>query len=562
MVFMRKTAYIIDGYIDEPACLGVPPYISPYTRTVAGLLSLEEYETGYLTIDQIRKDPGLLKGPAESDIVVMIAGVTVPGTYLGGTPATSTEIQQIGSLLTRPVTCIGGPVQFGYSHGGGTPARKMALSGFDTILTGNPATALHHMLAGGDPAGELNYHLLDPWSVAGAGIIRKHPSYPRVMCELETARGCSHAITGGCSFCTEPLYGKPVYRGIQAIAEEVSALYREGARHFRLGRQPDLLVYQSLSGEFPKPVPEKIEELFSTIRYAAPDLCTLHIDNINPGTIARHPDAARAALKAIVHGHTAGDVAAFGMESADPAVIRANNLKATSDQVMDAIRIVNEVGGARRDGIPELLPGLNFIAGLAGETADTYQLNQQFLKRLLASGLFVRRVNIRQVMPFYGTPAYETNTLSRYDRHFRSFKEWVRTHFDRPMLQKVFPLGTVLCDVWIEKEATKTDPAFGRQMGSYPILVGIPAVIPSTISGDVVVTGYGMRSLTGFFTPIPINELPTRALPHLPAIGKKRLSTILSKRPFHSLADLEEVIGKTEINHHYIFTSPEVPSPS
>jgi radical SAM superfamily enzyme with C-terminal helix-hairpin-helix motif len=35
---MSGTAFILDGYVDEPACLGVPPYISPYIRTVAGAL--------------------------------------------------------------------------------------------------------------------------------------------------------------------------------------------------------------------------------------------------------------------------------------------------------------------------------------------------------------------------------------------------------------------------------------------------------------------------------------------------------------------------------------------
>ncbi len=71
-----------------------------------------------------------------------------------------------------------------------------------------------------------------------------------------------------------------------------------------------------------------------------------------PGTIARNPDAAREALGGvIVRYHTAGgDVAAFGMETADPAVVAANNLKADAAMVMDAIRIVNEVGGVSGTG--------------------------------------------------------------------------------------------------------------------------------------------------------------------------------------------------------------------
>ena len=147
-----------------------------------------------------------------------------------------------------------------------------------------------------------------------------------------------------------------------------SGLYRAGARHFRIGRQPDLLSYQARGGEFPVPQVDILRHLFSGIREAAPGLDTLHIDNINPGTIARHPEESREALGVIVRYHTPGDIAAFGMETADPVVISENNLKAGPDEVMEAIRIVNEVGAQRNCGIPELLPGLNFVSGLKGET--------------------------------------------------------------------------------------------------------------------------------------------------------------------------------------------------
>ena len=70
------------------------------------------------------------------------------------------------------------------------------------------------------------------------------------------------------------------------------------------------------------------------------------------------------------------------METADPEVVAANNLKAQADDVFRAIQIVNEEGGTRRDNVPELLPGLNFVCGLAGETEKTYDLNEQFLLRV------------------------------------------------------------------------------------------------------------------------------------------------------------------------------------
>jgi radical SAM superfamily enzyme with C-terminal helix-hairpin-helix motif len=542
---MPAEAYILDGYVDEPACLGVPPYVSPYIRTVAGALIGHKYTVRYLTIDQLRKDPHLINKLDHANLLVMIAGVTVPGKYLGGTPATLNEIQQVGHMLRGPKKLIGGPIGFGYAPEGGQRAIKQVISGFDVLLKDEPAIALDNYLEGNEPVGALDYSRTDPWSVTGSGIIEQHPDYPYVMCELETARGCPHGASGGCSFCTEPFYGMPKYRTIESIKNEVASLYAHGARHFRVGRQPDILAYGAGAGEFPAPRPDLLETLFSSIRSAAPDLKTLHIDNTNPATIARHEEESREALRAIIRHHTSGDVAAFGMETADPEVVVANNLKAHAEEVFRAIRIVNEEGGMRRDNVPELLPGLNFVCGLAGETARTYDLNEQFLVRVRDAGLSVRRVNIRQVMPFEGTAAYTNNTLGKFVHRFRLFKEFVRQKIDLPMLQRVYPLGTVLHDVLIEVSG---DLSFGRQMGSYPILVGIPVRLTLRSSIDAVVVDWGMRSVTALPVPIEINSLPAPAIKWLPGIGKKKVAAVLVKRPFKNLEAYRNVVGSSRID--------------
>ena len=542
---MTRTAFILDGYVDEPACLGVPPYVSPYIRTVAGALASRGYSVRYLTIDQLRKDPLRAGDLNKAELLVVIAGVTVPGKYLGGTPATLTEIQQVGHMVKGPQKLIGGPIGFGYAGEGGQKAVRQVISGFNALLSGEPAVALDNYLDGNEPEGVLDYARTDLWSIGGSSIVAQHPYFPYVMCELETARGCSHGATGGCSFCTEPLYGMPRYRAIAAVAGEVAALHDHGARHFRVGRQPDILAYGAGPGEYPAPEPEKLEALFSAIRTSAPELRTLHIDNTNPQTIARHEDAAREALRAIIRHHTPGDVAAFGMETADPAVVRANNLKALPDEVFSAIRIVNEEGGKRRDNVPELLPGINFVCGLAGETEETYNLNEQFLTRVLKAGLSVRRVNIRQVMPFEGTPAYTNNTLGKHERRFRQFKEYVRNRIDLPMLQRVFPIGTVLRDVRIEVPGGLS---FGRQPGSYPILVGIPLPLAEQTVMDAVVVDWGMRSVTALPVPIAINILPASAIKWLPGIGKKKVAAVIAKRPFADLAAYRKVAGNSPVD--------------
>jgi radical SAM superfamily enzyme with C-terminal helix-hairpin-helix motif len=547
---MTSDAYILDGYVDEPACFGVPPYISPYVRSVAGVLTERGYGVRYCTIDQLRRDPSRFTALGGAAVVVMIAGVTVPGKYLGGTPPSLAEIRQVGAALRRPTTLLGGPVTFGFGEAGGKAAVSGAVGGFDAVLQGEIAAALDSYLGGGAPEGVLSYPAIDRWSVAGSGIISQHPSFPHVMCEMETARGCSRAVAGGCSFCTEPLYGMPRYRSMEGIHAEIAALARAGARHFRLGRQPDILTYGAGPGEFPAPRPAVIEDLFAGIREAAPGLKTLHIDNINPGTLARHEGAGRESLEAIVRHHTPGDVGAFGMETADPAVIEANNLKASPDEVMRAIGIMNEVGGSRRRGIPELLPGLNFVLGLAGETAETYDRNEAFLREVLERDLLVRRVNIRQLMPFEGTPAFEDNTLGEQKARFRVFKERVRQTFDLPMLRRVFPAGTVLADVVIEEEGALS---FGRQMGSYPILAGIPLRLPAGRVIDAVVVDHGMRSVTALPVPVEINALPPAALRWIPGVGKKKAAAIAAKRPFLSPEEFRRVAGETPLDGMYLF---------
>ncbi len=536
----NSRAVLVDGYVDEPACLGVPPYIAPEVRQLAGVLIERGYELRYLTIDQLRADSGLLAVLDGADLVVVHAGSTVPGKYLAGRPATLSELRQLGRQLRRPTTAIGGPILFGYASGGGERALAEGLDGYDLLLAGHPAAALEAALGGDEPRGSYDYAATDRFAVAGAAVLPQHPSFPHVIAELETARGCARQAIGGCSFCTEPFYGPPRYRSTSAVGEEVAALSARGARHFRLGRQPDLLAYGAAPGADPAPDPDRIRALFAAVRAGAPELLTLHIDNVNPGTIARHEEPARAALQAIVDAHTPGDVAAFGMETADPAVIAANNLKASPDEVFRAIEIVNEVGGIRRDGIPELLPGLNFVLGLAGETPATYDRNLVFLERVLAAGLLVRRINIRQVMPFPGTPAHDENTLGRYDREFRTFKEAVRNGIDLPMLRRVFPIGTVVRHAVVEQSGPLS---LARPLGSYPILLGLPLPLPVGSVLDAVVIDHGHRSVTALPAPIPINTLPFTALRWLPGVGKKRAATIGVGRPFRSLAAWHRAVG-------------------
>jgi hypothetical protein len=80
-----QSMLILDFYVDEPACFGVPPYLSPYARYAAGALvsaGIPQEKIEYLTVDDWRAQGKELKNDPE--LVILIGGATVPGKYLGG----------------------------------------------------------------------------------------------------------------------------------------------------------------------------------------------------------------------------------------------------------------------------------------------------------------------------------------------------------------------------------------------------------------------------------------------------------------------------------------------
>ena len=548
-------AIILDGYVDEPACFGVPPYLSPYPRYTAGALidcGFSESDISYFTIDTVRASGKNLAAQfKEADIFIIISGMTVPGKYLRNTPISADEIRAL-FRLTNGIKILGGPIRLGYSNEGGVAASDLSFLPDDVLIaqkdiesfvfdnfSKNSISESHRFRTAKD---------LVSWSKKGAFIVKQHPDFPNLICELETYRGCGRKKH--CSFCTEAFYGRPDFRDEEDIAAETECLYNFGVRHFRIGRQPDLFAYKGVEdGSIGlKPNPAAIEKLYSGIRKAAPELQTLHMDNGNPITLAEYPEESREVLKTIVRYHTPGDVIAMGIESADPAVIEANDLKATPEQVLEAIRLVNEIGGARgSNGMPEILPGINFVYGLLGETKKTYQLNYDFLKTVHREGLAVRRINLRQVMVFPKTPLAAGRVSDfKNEKLFRAHKEQIRKEIDLPMLNRVVPVGTILKNVFAEihdgndKNGEKNNAAmtFGRQFGTYPLLVGIPQKLELNLFYDILVTGHGFRSVSGIPYPVDINTASLAVLKELPGLNKSMAEELILKRPYKDEADL------------------------
>jgi radical SAM superfamily enzyme with C-terminal helix-hairpin-helix motif len=138
------------------------------------------------------------------------------------------------------------------------------------------------------------------------------------------------------------------------------------------------------------------------------------------------------------------------------------------------------------------------------------------------------------------------NKIMSKNKHlFQRFKRMVRKNIEQPMLKRLLPSGTFLKDVFTEKYDGKL--TFGRQVGSYPLLIGIPGVYPLNKFLDVKIMDYGFRSITAIPFPLNINTAPRQTIEVLPDIGKKRAIRILAKRPFKDKEELVNALDEPSV---------------
>ena len=266
---------ILDCYTDEASGLGVPPYLGTYPRYIYGKLKKEGHAVKYLTIDDLRlwkKYGGIKREPTvkqktnilvynitvndaqkvldNTDILIIIIGVHVPGKYLTALPGTLHEV--IPLLRDLPMKKIlTGPAIFGTQLEGGKTYEQVNMDIFDETVDYTDT-----------------FESLNAYAVLGADILHEIPD-KRVI-EIETSRGCK---VGKCSFCTEPIKSKFINRKMEDVVNEVKAYYDAGARYFRLGKQADFYASD-------RPI-----EMLKQIHDACPHLEMLQIDNVNPNSV-------------------------------------------------------------------------------------------------------------------------------------------------------------------------------------------------------------------------------------------------------------------------------------
>lgn len=477
---------ILDCYTDEAAGLGVPPYLGTYPRYIAGSL---KGDVNYITIDDLRlwkKYNGKVKVPSlkektqistynltKNDVskvldktteLIVVLGVHVPGKYLSAYPGTLNEVSE----LLEDVKCkkiLTGPAVFGTQLFGGKLFEKIDNNIFDEVNVS---------------LFRFSYSDVSKYSISGAKKIFSQIPDIR-MIEIETGRGCD---IGHCSFCTEPLKNKVEFRDRKEIIKEMETFYSLGARYFRFGKQTCFYTYPDAI--------KLLEEVNKKFK-----LKVLHIDNVNPVKVVMDKDD--SITKAIVKYCSSGNIAAFGIESFDTEVVKANTLNTSPEVAMKAIRIINKYGSKRgEDGLPKFLPGLNIIFGLINESKNTHKENMKYLTKILDENLLLRRINIRQAAVFENTKLYNeagNKFLRKNKKYYWKWRNEIRQKIDNEMLKRVIPVDTVLKNCYAEIYDGNT--TFLRQFGTYPLIIGVKGRVDLKKFYNVKVTGHMLRSLTG-----------------------------------------------------------------
>ncbi len=494
---------ILDCYTVEPSGLGVPPYLSTYARTAYGALRTAHPDATvtYLTIDDVRwclnsgrpfteqpltdrltysattnRDQAL-QHLADADVTVVIGGDAVPSVHLQAVNGSPEEIAR-ALACTRGRRILLGPLS---SYVQADPASYGGL--FDAVHT--------HTVTSGDLRSGTRqaaaYATLAADRVPMGDLIGQLTWTP--VAEVELYRGCTRRRF--CDFCNEPVKAAQVdFRPVNDVIAEIAGLHAAGVRHVRLGQQTCFFSYANRDAA-------AIERLLAGIRDAAPELAVLHIDNADPLAVASRSGAKIARL--VAEYCSEGNCAPMGIESFDPAVIEANTLTCTPAVLMRAIENVNEAGAQiGTGGLPMLLPGLNLIYGLPGETHRTHYENLAGLTTILDQGFLCHRINVRQARAYPGTPLAAMNDQQAPPsaEHFATWNADIAHIFDAPMKERVYPAGRAISGThafFVNELGT-----WHRRLGSYSIqIVERDTHRRLYEPGDMFVTEHGPRFIFG-----------------------------------------------------------------
>jgi len=200
---------------------------------------------------------------------------------------------------------------------------------------------------------------------------------------IEISRGCPWA----CSFCQTPFLfgGRMRHRSVEAIAAWLDLACAAGYRYARFVT-PDAFAYGSEDGKTPNP--EAIERLlWEAGRRVGRDQVyfgsfpsEVRPENVTPEAVA------------LVKKYAANDNLVFGAQTGSPRLLRALRRGHTVEDVYRATEVTARAG---------LIPYVDFIFGLPGETEEDRELTLRMIADLTAMGGVIHS---HTFIPLPGTP--------------------------------------------------------------------------------------------------------------------------------------------------------------
>jgi B12-binding domain/radical SAM domain protein len=295
--------------------------------------------------------------------------------------AVRTELADLrGRLGDGLHTLAGGP------HATADPAGTLAL-GFRHVSPGEAgptSAALVAALARGERAapGVLPRDPRLP--------LDRYPNWPRsldLFCPIELTRGCPMA----CAFCQVPaLHGTtPRHRSLAEIARIADHAVSTGHTWTRFV-SPSAFAYGSADGRTPQP--RQVEALLTLLHRRG--LGRIYLGNF-PSEV--RPESVTPELLGLVRDLCANRSIVVGLQSGSPATLLRLHRGHTVEEGIRAVALIRAAG---------LLPRVDFIFGLPGETAEDLALTRDVIRHLTST--YDAHIDRHRFAPIGGTPLGDT----------------------------------------------------------------------------------------------------------------------------------------------------------
>ncbi len=201
---------------------------------------------------------------------------------------------------------------------------------------------------------------------------------------VEVTRGCPY----GCIYCQTPrLFPGPVrHRSIETITKTVNEMLSRGIKDIRF-ISPNSLAYGSPNGRVP--VLEAVETLLSSLRRLIGKEGRIFFGTFPSEVRPEHLDSQAVKL---IKKYCNNDNIVMGAQSGSERILKLLRRGHTVEDVVRAVKVCVLEG---------LIPNVDFIFGIPGETEDDQLKTLAFMQRLVDSGA---RIHAHYFMPLPGTP--------------------------------------------------------------------------------------------------------------------------------------------------------------